>query len=129
MLLGELRLQTGCERPIIYVVHSLGGLIFKEAMIRMKSSSNFQDKTNFRSVYGALFFGVPAQGMDVQDIAAMIQNRQQRCTSNLLDQRVGHMSRKKQHEEFCKAFDFPDSRIIQFFETRKTPTVRWVSFP
>jgi hypothetical protein len=29
--------------------------------------------------------------------------------------------------EFCKAFDYRDSKIISFYETERTPTVREVS--
>jgi hypothetical protein len=93
----------------------------------MKNSSDADDKANFDSIYGALFFGVPSQGMDTAALAAMVGDRPQRYELSLLDQEVGHRLRSRQHDEFCKAFDFKDSKIIQFFETKKTATVKEVS--
>jgi hypothetical protein len=89
----------------------------------MKESSDNNDRLTLNSVYGALFFGVPSQGMDTEALAAMVGDRPQRYDLALLDQEVGHRLRRRQHEEFCKAFDFEDAKVIQFFETRKTSTV------
>jgi hypothetical protein len=93
----------------------------------MKNSSDVDDKANFDSIYGALFFGVPSQGMDTAALAAMVGDSPQRYELSLLDQEVGHRLRSRQHDEFCGAFDFKDSKIIQFFETKKTATVKEVS--
>lgn len=89
----------------------------------MKESSDINDKRNLNSVYGALFFGVPSQGMATDELAAMVGNKPQRYDLSLLNQEVGYRLRQRQHEDFCKAFDFRDSKIIQFFETRMTSTV------
>ncbi|KIM99075.1 hypothetical protein OIDMADRAFT_19974 [Oidiodendron maius Zn] len=89
----------------------------------MKESSDTNDKYNLISVYGALFFGVPNGGMDTKALAAMVGDKPQRYDLSLLDQEVGYRRRNRQHEEFCRAFDFEDSKIIQFFEMRKTSTV------
>lgn len=89
----------------------------------MKESSDSNDNRNLDSVYGALFFGVPSQGMDTEALAAMVGDKPQRYDLSLINDQVGHRLRSRQHDDFCKAFDFKDSKIIQFFETRKTPTV------
>ena len=94
----------------------------------MKESKDNDDRINFQSTYGALFFGVPSQGMDIEALAAMVGNLPSRYTLNLLDQQLGYRLRTRQHDDFCKAFDFSDSRIIQFFELRKSQTVCEVSF-
>lgn len=96
-------------------------------MISMKNSNDPDDRLNFRCTYGALFFGVPSQGMDVGALAAMIGDLPQRFTLNLLDQQVGYRLRAQHHNEFCKAFDYADSKITYFFELKKSPTVRQVS--
>ncbi len=89
----------------------------------MKESSDSNINRNLNSVYGALFFGVPSQGMDTEALAAMVGDKPQRYDLSLLNNQVGHRLRSKQHDDFCKAFDFEDSKIIQFFETRMTSTV------
>lgn len=93
----------------------------------MRNSSDADDKANFDSIYGALFFGVPSQGMNTAALAAMVGDKAQRYDLSLLDQEVGHRLRSRQHDEFCEAFDFKDSKVIQFFETKKTATVKEVS--
>ncbi len=65
--------------------------------------------------------------MDTEALAAMIGDRPQRYDLSLLNQDVGYRLRDRQHEEFCRAFDFKDSKIFQFFETKKTATVKEVS--
>lgn len=102
---------------------------FQKAMIRMKHSDDLDDRLNFRSTYGALFFGVPSQGMDVGALAAMVENLPQRYTLNLLDHQLGHRIKARQHDQFCKAFDYVDSKITQFYELTKSPTVCQVSGP
>lgn len=89
----------------------------------MKASSDSNDIHNLTSIYGLLFFGVPSQGMDTEALAAMVGDKPQRYDLSLLNNQVGHRLRSKQHNEFCEAFDFQDSKIIQFFETRTTSTV------
>ena len=92
-------------------------------MIRMKGSPDQDDRLNFKSTYGALFFGVPSQGMDVDALAGMVQNLPAQYTLALLDRQLGFRLRNRQHDEFCKAFDYQDSKIVQFFELEKSPTV------
>ena len=101
-------------------------------MIGMKRSNDHRDKLILQHTYGALFFGVPSQGMNVEALASMVQDLPARYTLSLLDQQLGYRLRNKQHEEFCQAFDYKDSKIIQFFELRKSPTVvqvcRFIAF-
>ena len=98
-------------------------------MIALAKSEDQDDLMGLQSTYGALFFGVPNQGMDVEAMATMIGDRPGRYTLNLLDQQLGYRLRSRQHDEFCQAFSFRDSHIVQFFELHKTPTVREVRLP
>ena len=93
----------------------------------MCQSPKKDDQLNFRSTYGALFFGVPSHGMNVEAMAAMVQDLPARYTLTILDQRLGFRLRNRQHEDFCKAFNFRDSKIVQFFESKLSPTVIQVS--
>ena len=93
----------------------------------MGKSTDSTHKLNLNSIYGALFFGVPNKGMDVEDLEAMIGDKASRYDLSLLDKEVGHRNRDRQHQEFCNAFSFKDSVIIQFFETMKTAGSQRVS--
>ena len=86
-------------------------------------SNDQGDRLNFLSTYGALFFGVPSQGMNVEALASMVPKMPARYTLNLLDQQLGFALREKLHTEFCKTFNYSDSKIVQFYELEKSPTV------
>ncbi|CEJ56419.1 Putative LipA and NB-ARC domain protein [Penicillium brasilianum] len=67
-LAANRNLRSCSDRPIIFVCHSLGGLVVKRALIYSRSLSN--EKTeHLRSVYvstfGILFLGTPHNGSDV----------------------------------------------------------------
>ena len=89
----------------------------------MRYSTNEDDRLNLLSTYGALFFGVPSHGMNVEALASMVLKTPARYTLNLLDQQLGFSLREKLHTDFCRAFDYPDSKIVQFYELEKSPTV------
>lgn len=95
-------------------------------MARMCDSNDPDDRLNFLSTYGALFFGVPSQGMNVAALASMVDGMPARYTLNLLDEQLGYGLREKLHTEFCKKFDYRDSKIVQFYELEKSPTVTQV---
>ena len=92
-------------------------------MARMRDSNAPCDRLNFLSTYGALFFGVPSQGMNVEALASMVSQTPARYTLSLLDQQLGYGLREKLHTEFCKTFNYTDSKIVQFYELDKSPTV------
>ena len=66
-----------------------------EAVIGMSSSANVDDKFDSQPIYGALFFGVPSQGMNVQAMTSMVKDLPARYTLNLLDQRLGFRLRER----------------------------------
>ncbi|KAI9738429.1 MAG: hypothetical protein M1834_008932 [Cirrosporium novae-zelandiae] len=64
------------ERPIIFVCHSLGGLVVKRALIY---SSGLHVKTAhlrsiYLSTYGILFLGTPHKGSDMAKWGAMLES-------------------------------------------------------
>ncbi len=48
------------ERPIIFVAHSLGGIVVKQALVEAKLNDAFE--TIRDATYGIAFFGTPHQG-------------------------------------------------------------------
>ncbi|RDW58735.1 hypothetical protein BP6252_13211 [Coleophoma cylindrospora] len=110
-------------KPLIFIAHSLGGLVFKQAVVSMSNSANLIDQLNLQCIYGALFFGVPSRGLLAEDIREMVQDGPQRYILSLLDKGFGFRYKEKQHREFCKAFPYKTSKIIQFFETRQSPSL------
>jgi hypothetical protein len=61
------------ERPVIFVAHSLGGIIVKRALVEAKLDDSY--KAIRDATYGIAFFGTPHQGgkfAKLGDIAASI---------------------------------------------------------
>jgi len=59
------------DRPIIFVTHSLGGIIVKEALRRAKELESYQPKLYplFLSTYAVIFLGCPHQGSSHAEMA------------------------------------------------------------
>ncbi|KAH7394479.1 hypothetical protein BKA66DRAFT_567421 [Pyrenochaeta sp. MPI-SDFR-AT-0127] len=48
------------DRPIIFIAHSLGGIVVKRALVHAKSDKSYDDI--FRSTFGLVFFSTPHRG-------------------------------------------------------------------
>ncbi|KAE9381047.1 hypothetical protein N431DRAFT_551245 [Stipitochalara longipes BDJ] len=51
--------------PILFIAHSVGGLILKEALISMSQSTNEADKRLLHATSSLFFFGTPHRGMEI----------------------------------------------------------------
>ncbi|RDW94780.1 hypothetical protein BP5796_00543 [Coleophoma crateriformis] len=107
------------RKPLFFIAHSLGGLIVKEAIIQMQEALD-EDRDVLSSVYGALFFGVPNQGMDIKSLIPMVEGQ----VNQTLLHSISNESQllRNQSRNFEKAFDFADSQIVCFYETVMSPT-------
>ncbi|KAI1362244.1 ribonuclease-like protein p/mrp subunit [Xylaria arbuscula] len=64
-LVADRELEHATERPIIFICHSLGGIIVKRALVysASRTSSHINHlRSIYVSTYGILFFGTPQQG-------------------------------------------------------------------
>jgi len=71
----ERRISKTERRPIIFVAHSLGGIVLKSALLLANASSkqnNFHHKAVELSTYGMIFLGTPHQGAENVDLALLI---------------------------------------------------------
>ena len=104
----------------MYLVHSLGGLVAKQAMVHMNESDKPEEKDNFNATYAMLFFGVPNIGMNIDGIRAM-------CDHQPNEKFIMSLSSKSQllrnlHRAFTDKFNFPDAQIVCFFENIMSPS-------
>ncbi|KAJ5675776.1 hypothetical protein N7462_008673 [Penicillium macrosclerotiorum] len=77
-LLGDLgsassRVGKSFSVPSFFIAHSLGGLTVKEALLQELKAPEPESFIN--NVQGALFFGVPNHGMNVEVLEAMIRGQ------------------------------------------------------
>lgn len=67
-LAANRRIRKATERPIIFIAHSLGGLVVKRALIHsseIRGQKTQHLRSIFISTYGILFLGTPHKGSDV----------------------------------------------------------------
>jgi protein SERAC1 len=88
-------------------------------------NGNDEDQDNLKATYGALFFGVPNQGMDISSLIPMVGDQPNRYLLESLGPESDVL--QEQRATFPEVFDFRDSEIISFFETKLSPTALQVS--
>ncbi|KAI0895277.1 hypothetical protein F4806DRAFT_470381 [Annulohypoxylon nitens] len=60
------------SRPAIFLGHSLGGLIIKQALVQAIRSKGDKDDAFLKACHGFLFFGVPNRGLRHEELAAIL---------------------------------------------------------
>ncbi|KAL9103258.1 MAG: hypothetical protein Q9163_001680 [Psora crenata] len=76
-LAANRRIRKATERPIIFVVHSLGGLVVKRALIYsgdIRGNHTEHLRSIFVSTYGILFLGTPHKGSDVAKWGSLLES-------------------------------------------------------
>jgi len=112
--------STSLTKPIIIIGHSLGGLVVKQTLISLSTSTKLDDKTLLQAVYGLVFFGVPHDGMDIRSLIPMAGDGPNRFLLESLE-RTNSQILTIQQREFPKAFGHK-GRVFCFYETLKSPT-------
>jgi hypothetical protein len=129
-LAGSLRgdicrlLESGEQRHLILIGHSLGGLLIKEALIQMTESNSEPDLV--RRIVGVLFFGVPNGGMDIASLIPMVNDQPNHSLLESLNAMNSQVLRL-QERSFAKFLDQMALNIFCFYETKLSPTAAQVS--
>jgi protein SERAC1 len=109
------------ERPLIFICHSLGGLIVKRAIVHAQQTKIYQQ--TLKAVYGLVFFATPHRGGNkalLGDVAASIARLVISSPKN------SYLEALKSNSFFAEALrhDFQnrqdDFSIVTFYETRPT---------
>ncbi|KAF9877324.1 hypothetical protein CkaCkLH20_05024 [Colletotrichum karsti] len=121
--LHEERQLTGSgTKPIIFIAHSLGGIVVKRALILANERSDYWKDVR-DSAFGALFLGVPHRGADKAYWAALAVTLVEVATFGLAGNKKFVKALKRNSSEFSKistAFIQPGSKlkmIRSFYET------------
>ncbi|KAI0896096.1 hypothetical protein F4806DRAFT_51141 [Annulohypoxylon nitens] len=103
-LLNDLaRLRRGITRPIIFVCHSLGGLVIKEALITSDSYHNHGRHPSRAEIYaktiGIIFMGTPHQGSPKESYGDIVAN-------------IAHLSLRQPNKQLLQILR-PDSHVLE----------------
>jgi hypothetical protein len=134
-------------RPIIFIGYGIGGLLILQvllfgsyssihiltggiqALLKSKSDTQYQD--TFTSTRQVLLFGVPHQGMEIEDMIKMVEDTGGKSSTRLdLVQSLSEGSNflNTQRADIVNLWpDGSDITIVSFYESLKSPTVEKVS--
>jgi len=112
-------------KPLIFLAHSLGGVVLKQALVMLAGSG--QTETFISAlVRGAVFFGVPSQGMPMDDIKIMLGTQP---NADTLVTEISDTSDylKTLDRQFHGISFLSKVKLFWAYETKTTPTVVEVS--
>ncbi|KEF52071.1 uncharacterized protein A1O9_12061, partial [Exophiala aquamarina CBS 119918] len=103
-LLNDLaRLRRGITRPILFICHSLGGLVVKEALIKSAAYKNHRRHLSLGEIYastiGVIFLGTPHRGSSQEALGEVVAN-------------VAKLSFRQPNNQLLQTLK-PDSHILE----------------
>lgn len=107
------------SKPIVFIAHSLGGIILKQALVILARSSG-QDLPISR-MKGLLLFGVPNGGMATEELIAMVdEDPTKELVSNLSpgSQYLETLDSYFNSLQYTRKF-----HVMSFYETKTTNTI------
>ncbi|KAG8854496.1 hypothetical protein FRB91_003453, partial [Serendipita sp. 411] len=126
--LSRLRRATDPKRPIIFLAHSLGGIILKKALV-LCHGDDFEITGNLRdilvSTFAILFFGTPHSGANGVQLAEWMGRVLSVCMSTN-DRILKALNRDSPELENIQRLYLPASKRIKtifFYEEYPTPIV------
>ncbi|KAI0455159.1 hypothetical protein F5B21DRAFT_473095 [Xylaria acuta] len=122
-LIQELRAHgwssTSCK-PLIFLAHSLGGLILKQAIVTASDKLE-RDNPIVQSVQGAVFFGTPNDGMEQSHLMALVKG--QYNEKLIADLSPNSTYLQQLDKQFGGISFLQKSQLYWFYETKASPTV------
>ncbi|KAA8913656.1 hypothetical protein FN846DRAFT_929114 [Sphaerosporella brunnea] len=110
------------NRPIIFIGHSFGGLIIKQALADASMSGGSEnDQAILSSCTGLFFFGVPNRGLNVENLRTLVMHQTNAHLVN--DLREGSELLRHAYQHFLQGFTHKDCQITSFYELRDTKAV------
>lgn len=117
--------QQDPNRPLIFIGHSLGGLLIKDLLILCaEPNADPVDSALLKATIGVLFFGVPNKGMDITATLSIIGNQPNKVFLSSLG--VDSPILADQAKSFPECFDSRDATIYSFYETCVSNTAKRV---
>ncbi len=111
-------------RPIVFIAHSLGGLVVKEAICHMVKN----DQRIAQCVYGLVFFGVPHNGLLVEPWLRIVDKRPNERL--IADLKADSRYLQRLAQQFNQAFAFPNTRVVSIYETMTSRSAKvWSMAP
>ncbi|KAK4100573.1 hypothetical protein N658DRAFT_99039 [Parathielavia hyrcaniae] len=121
-LVQEMRVGTQA-RPLLFIAHSIGGLVVKRALVTASRSAKYQGIVD--NCHGVTFFGTPHRGssymsmLNLRDSIQVLLRLQEPLPRSLATEiRVNDTELLKLHEQFVDMAS--ELRIWSFYETKES---------
>lgn len=117
--LVDMRVASNARNPIIFLAHSLGGIVLKGALAYLARGNDIY-KSTLEAVKIVMLFGVPNTGMHVSHLQAM--TKAQPNNQMIEDLSYGSSYLKSLDERFSNHSKLRDIKLLAAFETMTSPT-------
>ncbi|KAL7895514.1 hypothetical protein HDV64DRAFT_95259 [Trichoderma sp. TUCIM 5745] len=111
------------SKPIIFLAHSLGGIVLKDAIVQIADSNDRGVTDILTNLLGAIMFGVPNLGMQQSSLMAMVEGQ----ANEMLIQDLSRDNGSDYLRQLNKAFNglsiIRTVKILWAYETKQSPTV------
>lgn len=111
------------SKPILFLAHSLGGIVLKEAIVQLANSSDEGLSTILDRVPGAIMFGVPSLGMEQSRLLSLTEGQPNECLVDDLSREGGGYYLRQLNARFQELSFVEKARILWAYETEESPTV------
>lgn len=108
-------------KPIVFLAHSLGGLVLRQAMVQLESSSDKEYKSLLNLLRGAVFFGVPNLGMEQSHFRVVSHNNPNEDLVEDIGRNSNYLNQL--NDEFAKSSFQSRLKLFWAYETSKSPTI------
>ncbi|KAK1751162.1 hypothetical protein QBC47DRAFT_392355 [Echria macrotheca] len=112
------------SKPTVFLGHSLGGLVLKDAMVQSAGSRDAAVAALFQRLRGALMFGVPNLGMDNSHWGPLVEGRPNEILVQNLSRANGTSFLRQLDGKFQELAVVKKAAIYWAYETLESPTVK-----
>jgi hypothetical protein len=112
------------RRPIVFIAHSLGGIVVKRALVEAQLDRSYNDIRS--ATHGIAFFGTPHRGgrnTKIGDVVATVVRRILRNPDNTFLEALKKDSLFAESLQKDFQHQLEDYKIISFYETRRMGTL------
>lgn len=117
------------KKPIIFIAHSLGGIVLKDACVQIAEAREATTACILNNIQGAIMFGVPSLGMEQSHLLAMVEGQANETLVQDLSRGTGNNYLRQLRGRFDGICFTRQARIIWAYETVESPTIRVGFYP
>jgi alpha-beta hydrolase superfamily lysophospholipase len=123
--LKSIRRSISSAKPLVFIAHSLGGIVLKRAVLEMANSGD-TGGSMLAAIRGIILFGVPNKGMMMSHLLPMVRGHPNAALIRALSPKSIYLT--DLDERFSGTVLRRRVRIISVFETKRTQIPKVISY-